>query len=40
MILTCDGDTEFNVYYNLEQSINNDGSKFDLKQLLDTYVLK
>jgi len=31
---------EYNVYINLDQNINNDGSKFDLKLLLDTYVLK
>ena len=30
--------TYYNVY-NIEQSLNNDGSRFDLKQLLDTYVL-
>ena len=31
--------TNFNVY-NLEQKLSNDGSKFELKNLLDTYVLK
>ena len=31
---------EYYVYENLENKLNNDGSKFDLKQLLDTYVLK
>ena len=35
-----DTDIEYEVIYNLEQNLNNDGTKFDLKQLLDTYVLK
>lgn len=40
IICTRTNITHDNVYVNLEQSLNNDGSKFDLKQLLDTYILK
>ena len=32
-------DQNYNIYCNLEQKLLDDGSKFDLKNLLDTYVL-
>ena len=32
--------TNFNIYNNLEQKLIDDGSKFDIKKLLDTYILK
>ena len=33
-------DTNFDVYNNLEQKLLSDGTKLELKNLLDTYVLK
>jgi hypothetical protein len=33
-------DTNFDVYTNLEQKLLSDGTKLELKNLLDTYVLK
>ena len=40
IIVLGNRNNNYNVYNNLEQDILNDGSKLDLKNLLDTYVLK